>query len=101
LELQKSLFESREGEVFYLQGPNDTRINLALTEVDSPEKRILHQTRGTEGREPFTLLFHGPLETFLQQQMVVLRHDELGQLELFLVPVNQDDEGYYYEAVFG
>ena len=101
MELQKSLFEDREGEFFYLPGPNDTRINLALTEVGSPEERILHRARETAGREPFNLLFRGPLEPFLEQQMVVLQHDELGQLELFLVPVGQDDQGYYYEAVFG
>lgn len=101
MELQKSLFEDREGQVFYLPGPDDTRVKLALTEVGSPEERILHQARAIGVREPFSLLFRGPLEPFLQQQMAVLQHDELGQIELFLVPVGQDGEGFYYEAVFG
>ena len=29
-----------------------------------------------------------------------LEHEKLGRFELFLVPVREDPEGYYYEAVF-
>ena len=52
-------------------------------------------------REPFSLLFSGPLELFLQQHMYTLQHDELGSVEMFLVPVNQDENNTFYEAVFG
>jgi hypothetical protein len=29
-----------------------------------------------------------------------MEHDEMGQFDLFLVPIRQDDQGFYYEAVF-
>ncbi len=50
--------------------------------------------------EVFSLLFHGPVEYPLQQRIYRLQHDQLGILEIFLVPVGRDKEGYHYEAVF-
>jgi hypothetical protein len=32
--------------------------------------------------------------------MYQLQHERLGAFELFLVPVGQDQDGVYYEAVF-
>ena len=80
---------------------SDLSVSLTLTQVNSPDERILQQAREQGVREPFSLLFSGPLEPFLEQHMYTLHHDELGKLEMFLVPVNQDQNGYYYEAVFG
>ena len=51
-------------------------------------------------QENFSVLFHGPLERFLPQGMVGLRHETLGEFELFLVPVARDTDGFQYEAVF-
>ena len=34
------------------------------------------------------------------QGMRSFDHDKLGRFELFIVPIRQDGEGYYYEAVF-
>ncbi len=50
--------------------------------------------------EVFSLLFNGPVEYPLQQRIYRLHHDQLGILEIFLVPVGRDKEGYHYEAVF-
>ena len=36
----------------------------------------------------------------MPQQIVPLEHAALGKLEIFLVPVGLDPEGYRYEAVF-
>jgi hypothetical protein len=27
-------------------------------------------------------------------------HDQIGEFELFIVPIKQDDRGFYYEAIF-
>jgi len=51
-------------------------------------------------QEQFSVLFRGPRDRFLGQGTRSLEHDKLGQAELFLVPVREDAEGYYYEAVF-
>jgi len=54
----------------------------------------------TEHQEAFSLFFHGPADSFLSQGIHKLRHDKLGELEIFLVPVAGDKDGFQYEAVF-
>ena len=51
-------------------------------------------------RQAFSLVFRGPVEPLLEQRIYELRHAELGTLELFMVPVGQDEDGCYYEVVF-
>lgn len=60
-------------------------------------------------RQPFTVLFHGPIQPVLPQGIYRLEHDKLGVLELFIVPVGPDEPSgpgarptaMRYEAVFG
>ncbi len=65
---------------------------IRLVEIND-RKRIPHQ-------EVFALLFHGPSENFIQQGMHKLEHSQLGEIDIFLVPVGQDNDGFLYEAVF-
>ena len=37
---------------------------------------------------------------FLDQGVRDFSHDQMGQFELFIVPIRQDAQGFYYEAVF-
>lgn len=55
---------------------------------------------GPEGqaRLQFSLVFAGPLG--LSQGTYRLTHPELGDLDLFLVPIGRDGEGVRYEAAF-
>lgn len=52
------------------------------------------------GQERFAIIFRGPNETFLGQGSRRFVHDQMGEVELFLVPISQDDQGTNYEAVF-
>ena len=52
-------------------------------------------------REPFVLTFNGPPAPLLGQSIYPLAHRELGEIEIFLVPVGCDAAGVRYEAVFG
>jgi hypothetical protein len=52
------------------------------------------------GRAPFTLLFRGPAQTILPQQIYRLEHSGLGAIEIFIVPVGRSEAGTTYEAVF-
>jgi hypothetical protein len=54
----------------------------------------------TPGQEQFSILFAGPLEPFLQQMTYEMKHETLGEVSIFLVPVRKDAEFMYYEAVF-
>ncbi len=70
-------------------------LELELVEVnDSGRKRV------PESRSSFSLLFKGTKEKFLPQQMYRIEHDKLGAMNLLIVPVREDQNGYYYEAVF-
>ncbi len=52
------------------------------------------------GRQPFSVFFRGPRDVYLPQQIVPLHHEQMGKLEIFLVPVGLEADGYRYEAVF-
>ncbi len=54
----------------------------------------------TEHNESFSLFFHGPSDRFVPQGIYNLKHAQLGELSIFLVPVAQDKNGFQYEAVF-
>jgi len=51
-------------------------------------------------QEEFAIVFRGPLNAFLGQGIRVLAHEQMGEFEIFLVPIRQDEQGFYYEAVF-
>ena len=48
----------------------------------------------------FSLLFRGGSHFVLSQHIFTLEHPALGTLDLFLVPVGREPDGYRYEAVF-
>ena len=52
------------------------------------------------GHEVFSLVFSGPRVDPLSQRIFRLDHDEIGSLELFLVPIAEDAAGVRYQAVF-
>lgn len=51
-------------------------------------------------QEQFAIVFVGPVESFLGQGIRSLKHKQMGQFEIFLVPIAQDEKGFSYEAVF-
>ena len=88
-------FAGREGETFSIQFA-DATLDLTLASVErSPEP-----WGRTDMREPFSLAFDGPLEHVLPQQIWPLDHDEIGRLDVFLVPLGPAGDAARYEAVF-
>ena len=77
---------------FQVQLDENTSVDLDLAEVS--ELKVYPQ------QEEFVLLFRGPLNIFLDQGIRSFTHDQMGQFELFIVPIRQDEQGFYYEAVF-
>ncbi|MFD0960264.1 DUF6916 family protein [Paenibacillus chungangensis] len=47
----------------------------------------------------YNLLFQGPTEPLLKQQIISLSHEERGDYDLFLVPIARAESGVIYEAV--
>lgn len=92
--LTRETFEPRKGEAFRLTDEAAGEVELKLAAVQGTG------LQGKAPREQFSLHFHGPREPMLPQKIYRLENDELGAMDLFLVPVARDDEGTTYEAVF-
>jgi hypothetical protein len=91
-QIKPLLLEKHVGSGFEVQDDLSNVFSLTLTEVAGHVR--------TERNEAFSLLFHGPLDRFLKQGIHKLKHPELGEMEIFLVPIAQDKEGFQYEAAF-
>lgn len=54
-----------------------------------------------ENVESFSLIFKGPLEKAFEQRIHKVKHPEMGEMELFLVPITYGKmDAMYYQAVF-
>jgi hypothetical protein len=51
-------------------------------------------------REAFALLFRGPADPLIAQATYRLANEQLGELDIFLVPVARTDTSADYEAIF-
>ena len=75
-----------------------------LTPGDSPafEVELVEVTTSLQGasRTQFSLLFRGGPDPPLPQRIYRIEHDDLGAIEIFLVPLGPDAGGQRYEAVF-
>lgn len=58
------------------------------------------QSRVTERQEMFSIFFRGSSEKQLLQGLYQIEHTQLGKFDLFLVPVEQNENDMIYEAVF-
>jgi len=77
---------------FRIQIDEANTVELALAEVS--------ELNLSPGQEQFSIVFRGPLEMFLGQGMREFKHDEMGDFQLFLVPIKRDEDGFSYESVF-
>ena len=92
-------FGGRVGERFEMTGGDGASMSLEL--VRATELSELGG-RGPEGQErrQFALVFQGPATPVVPQAIYSLVHDELGELDLFLVPTEADADRALYQASF-
>lgn len=92
-QMTAAMFSGHLGESFQVDCGPAERLEVELSEVtEGPER---------PGQETFSLLFRGPPGPLIAQRTYALRHERLGELSLFLVPVGPDKKGRQcYEAVF-
>jgi hypothetical protein len=89
-------FARHKGETFQCRAA-DAAFDLRLEVAEE----IKTQQKPTEGgRKSFSVTFRGPRDKPLGQGIVQLEHGEVGRHEIFLVPIAEDADGRYYEAVF-
>jgi hypothetical protein len=85
-------FSKHLNSKFQVQLDENTSVEVELVEIS--ELKLYPR------QEEFTIEFRGPLNAFLGQGAGNFRHDQMGDFELFIVPVRQDAQGFYYEAIF-
>lgn len=68
---------------------------LRLVEAEASGQRAV----GME-RDPFRLVFLGPVDPVLSQRTYRLEHEAFGTLDIFIVPIARDAHSTTYEAVF-
>lgn len=85
-------FEELDGKTFTVKSVEPEQ-SLRLVEI---ARKGESERRG----DAFSLLWQSDTDTILPQGSYVLEHDELGELELFIVPVGETDKGVHYEAIF-
>ncbi len=88
------MFEEQVSRTFLIK-VEDTDVEAGLVDCRSLE------SDAEEGRrKPFSLLFRGPLEPVLPQQIYEVRSEQTELMEIFLVPIGPGKVGMRYEAVF-
>lgn len=93
--LTKATFDPCLGTKFLVHVDEGRTVQLELTQV----KGLPGADRAKElnlREEPFTLLFKAPEGVELEQRLYKLEQEQLGTLDIFLVPVGFGE----YEAVF-
>ena len=93
--LDVTSFAGRVGEPFRIAIDDATMLTTQLIEVTPAGTPA-----GGPRRVAFSLVFRSPTGAPLPQRIYRIHHDELGALELFLVPIGPDPDGMLYEAVF-
>jgi hypothetical protein len=93
-ELTAEVFRPHLNDAFQMRSGPDT-LDVVLIAVDNLRPR----PAGT--RQPFSLVFRGPMTPVWAQHIYRLSHAALGEFDIFFVPIGPDDMGLQYEAVFG
>jgi hypothetical protein len=90
-------FSRHLNETFSLRLEGPESLTLALIDV-AP---LGTPPEDTTARQAFSVIFRGPEQPILQQQIYDIAHADFGTLTLFLVPLGPDrTDGIRYEAVF-
>ena len=91
-ELHKSSFDPHLNTMFEIYTDYAGVVEAELVEISEHNK---------ENLECFSLLFKVPRDKFFDQKMYKVMHPEMGEINLFLVPVvHTKQDSYYYESVF-
>ena len=69
-------------------------------ELQLVEAKALKAHSGAPRQEPFSLLFRASKDCVLGQGVLRLSHEQLGSIDVFLVPVQADESSIYYESIF-
>lgn len=80
----------------------NTKFRIPFEASSAAELELLEvvEARSTSRQQQFSVFFRGPLEYILPQGTYHMEHEKMGEIDLFIVPVGRDQDGFRYEAVF-
>jgi hypothetical protein len=84
------------GEVFHVRVQESLAVPMLLSEIT----RLANDGSRVRRRQPFSLVFHAPAESGLEQQIYVVEKPGMEPFECFLVPIGPDRFGMRFEAVY-
>lgn len=94
--LTEANFSKHLNTMFRVKVEAPRPVELKLVEVKGYAAGSNEQKR----MERFSIFFRGPGDLHLEQRTYEMEHDELGSLDIFIVTVARNEEGFLYEAVF-
>src|SRR4030095_726615 len=89
-------FSRQLNTIFRVNVESAEPIELELVEVAVRKIEPNEQA----GMERFSTFFYGPKNSFLPQQTDEVFHSKMGEMQIFLVQIAQDQRVIKYEAVF-
>jgi hypothetical protein len=93
-ELTIESFQPHVGTSFWIH-IDGRKVELRLTAA----RKVMESEAARLKRNPFSLYFLAPV--LLQQQICHVTHEAFAEpLDIFLVPISREANGYAYEAVF-
>lgn len=89
------------GGTFRIHADAEHSVEVELIEaVETGDSVVQATSQEQVRRAPFSLVFRGPRSIVLPQQIYRMEHGQLGDFELFLVPIGPDQAGMRYQAIF-
>lgn len=92
-------FADRVGDEFRVRLPDEQGVTLVLSEATAGTEPGGTGPDGAQ-RQQFSLTFRCPSGHQLSQGIWELEHDVMGELAVFLVPIQPDAQGPRFEAAF-
>lgn len=87
-------YEPHVGERFRIEFADHPPVDLTLVDAAPGPWQ-----RPEGGKTAFRLVFSGPPEPLLEQRTYRMQHPQLGELDLFIVPIAHADKAATYEAI--
>jgi hypothetical protein len=80
----------------------NTKFRIPMQSSSAAELELIEvvEARSTSRQQQFSVFFRGPLEYLLPQATYHMEHEKMGAMDLFIVPVGREQDGFRYEAVF-
>ena len=80
----------------------NTKFGIRISETQAIEAELTEVSEHliSPRQERFSIVFRTSNEVLIGQGLHRFEHDKMEPFDLFIVPIERDEEGTYYEAVF-